>query len=171
MAYADFPPDAVNVSSADVANAAEVLGIEGNTVQQSVTDDAGNEYMLYTQTGYIGLDISIDFSMQTENGRYSVPVELSEPINLLDAENAEIISSNLQLYHIVDGTPVTVEEVTFDVRDGILYGFTFTTDSFSPYMVSYTVDFVYNEKRAEITIDLEKLQEKRENQNVGKFLP
>ncbi len=99
--------------------------------------------VIYTKSGYEGYDISADTAELGEAGTYVVPVSLATPIDMTGAENAVIENVNTQLYHIVDGAPVEVENVKWDIREGVIYGFTFETDSFSPYMVTYTVDFSY----------------------------
>ena len=134
------PAESVTLGEADVTEAAAALGIEEATVEQTLTDEEGGEYTLYSKTGFIGLDIDIDESLKTEDGLYTVPVTLAEPVRLVDEEYAQIQNAELKLWH-VDGEPTEITDVTFRVEEGVLYGFTFMTDSFSPYLVSYTVDF------------------------------
>ena len=56
-------------------------------------------------------------------------------------KNPVIDSLTVSAYHIADGEvrPVTVSAYTAD--NGVLTGLSFVTDGFSPYIVSYTVEF------------------------------
>ncbi len=60
-------------------------------------------------------------------------------------ETATVSSLEYELYHIHDdGTCEKVEDAVFDVaEDGFVNSVFFTTDSFSTYVVRYTVDFTY----------------------------
>ena len=96
-----------------------------------------------TRSGYVGLDISVDKSLLSEGTLYKVPVTLPDPIDLTGAENAIIDSLTVTVYHIVDRTAEEVECVCpDDVKEtGILSELFILTDGFSPYIVSYTVEF------------------------------
>ena len=60
-------------------------------------------------------------------------------------EDATVENLEYELYHVHDdGTIEKVEDAVFDVaEDGTVNSVTFTTDSFSTYVVKYTVDFTY----------------------------
>ena len=68
-------------------------------------------------------------------GEYRVTVEPDIDPETLVPAGATIDNVNYVVYHIHDGEAV---EVPASVEDGVL---TFTTDSFSDFVVSYTVDF------------------------------
>ncbi|MBR2663518.1 MAG: Cna B-type domain-containing protein, partial [Clostridia bacterium] len=143
-------PQDVVIGSADVTDAAAALGVENAETEQTAVDEDGNEYTVLTKSGYIGLDISLDDAVLTDNGLYSVPVTLPEPLVLTGEEGKVPDNHVFKLYHIVYGEPKQVENVSFNYNDGILYGFTFETDSFSPYMVTYTVEFHNGEEEVVI---------------------
>ena len=80
---------------------------------------------------------------EAESGLFSVHVDAR--VNMLSGvpENARNISYSYRLYHVVKGEPVLIDTTAdnFTEKDGVLTGFDFTTDSFSPFVVVYTVDF------------------------------
>lgn len=74
-------------------------------------------------------------------------------------QDFDISKTSYQLYHIhteEDGT-VSVEELEVDVtgEDGWINDFTFTVDSFSSFVLKYTVDFTYRIRSAEISVHFE----------------
>ncbi len=130
-----LPADAVTVGPADVSAAAEALGITPQTLPGGNAAD-------FVSTGWLGLDLAVAPERLTPGTYYRTEVRLDAPVALAEAD-AVITARTLTLYHIVDGEPSPVDQVEFDVRGNALYGFTMTTDGFSPYMVAWTVDFHY----------------------------
>ena len=106
-----------------------------------------------TLSGLIGLNISASEEVLEGKESFIVPVTLDTPVDLLQGKNAQIVGKpTLNLYHDPknDGNTVPMESVTWDVReDGKLYGFEFKTDSLSPFVVTYTVDFTYVDEQGE----------------------
>ena len=149
----EIAEEAVSAEFVDLSTAANELGIvPGKTEEKRVNDD-GEEYTVYKNTGYFGLDIKVDEAALIEGFRYSVSVTLPEPINLTGEENTKIENADLSLYHIVEGQSVEsgkIDIASKDIRDNFLYGFTFVTDSFSPYLVTYTVDFTYVDEQGNV---------------------
>ena len=119
-------------------------------------------------SGSVAYEISLTENAATNVEQYIVPVDLSaNPVDLLsgvdDKENAEITKVSYTLYHIhtdSDGqtTVSELEQPDVDRRNESILGFSFKTDSFSTFVLSYTVDFVYIEKKTEISIDLGNFQ-------------
>ena len=58
-------------------------------------------------------------------------------------ENATVTGVNYTLYHIHDDA-VSTPAVEVEEENGIVTAFTFETDNFSPFVLSYTVDFEYS---------------------------
>ena len=156
----EISADQVMVAAADeplIRYAAEALGLENTDAVQEDLPVPGlrqvkraeaplpsdEEKPHSTRYGYVGLDISVDKSLLSEGTLYKVPVTLPDPIDLTGAENAIIDSLTVTVYHIVDGTAEEVECVCpDDVKEtGILSELFILTDGFSPYIVSYTVEF------------------------------
>ena len=156
----EISADQVMVAAADEAlirQAAEALGLENTDAVQEDLPVPGlwqvkgaeaplpsdEEKPHATRSGYVGLDISVDKSLLSEGTLYKVPVTLPDPIDLTGAENAIIDSLTVTVYHIVGGTAEEVECVCpDDVKEtGILSELFILTDGFSPYIVSYTVEF------------------------------
>ena len=156
----EISADQVMVAAADEAlirQAAEALGLENTDAVQEDLPVPGlwqvkgaeaplpsdEEKPHATRSGYVGLDISVDKSLLSEGTLYKVPVTLPDPIDLTGAENAIIDSLTVTVYHIVDETAEEVECVCpDDVKEtGILSELFILTDGFSPYIVSYTVEF------------------------------
>ncbi|MBR0227282.1 MAG: Cna B-type domain-containing protein [Clostridia bacterium] len=97
-----------------------------------------------TMTETVVLDIQLaNDAVKTEDGQYQVPVRLSAPIRLVEAGFA-IQSCSVQVYHIADGKATAVPVWDVAVKNGRLVSFVIETDGFSPYVVKYTVDFVFN---------------------------
>ena len=92
----------------------------------------------------------------------TVPVHVDMLENYRDPEQPFDISGiRYQLYHIHtdenDSTSVEeIEAVSVNGENGWIEDFTFTVDSFSSFVLKYTVDFAYRIKRAEISIDFAK---------------
>ena len=128
-----------------------------NTAEQNQQADAATASI----TGYAAFDIKLAEGVHKADS-YSVPVSFDPPIDVFadnPDRNASIVSVSCTLYHFLeDGSYTVVQDARVDWADNLLTGFTFTTDGFSAFLLKYTVDFVYNEKKAEITIDLDKLQ-------------
>ena len=91
------------------------------------------------QTGYLAYEITPNVKL-TENQTYQVIVTLPEPALI-----SELGTVRLELFHIVKETANSMADAWFDLRDGVLYAFGFETDSFSPFVIKYTVDFYYGE--------------------------
>ena len=98
-------------------------------------------------TGYAAFDIKL-----TEEAKraktYSVPVIFDTPIDMLGggyaSEDILIVNVSYALYHFLeDGSYIEVTDVEADWEENLLNGFSFTTDSFSEFLLQYTVDFVY----------------------------
>ena len=98
-------------------------------------------------TGYAAFDIKL-----TEEAKraktYSVPVVFDTPIDMLGggyaSEDILIVNVSYALYHFLeDGSYIEVTDVEADWEENLLNGFSFTTDSFSEFLLQYTVDFVY----------------------------
>ncbi len=128
-----------------------------NTAEQNQQADAATASI----TGYAAFDIKLAEGVHKADS-YSVPVSFDPPIDVFadnPDRNASIVSVSCTLYHFLeDGSYTVVQDARVDWADNLLTGFTFTTDGFSAFLLKYTVDFVYIEKKAEITIDLDKLQ-------------
>ena len=176
----EVPAEQVTVTAADdaiIRQAAEALGLQNTAAGEAEAESAASTEALpapgrrtrkiakpealpaaeenapATKSGYVGLDISVDESVLSEGAQYKVPVKLPEPINLTGAENTVIDSLTVKAYHIVDGAAQEVKCVCpDDVKEtGILSELTILTDGFSPYLVSYTVEFHNGDK--EVVID------------------
>ena len=106
-----------------------------------------------TKTEAVVLDIRLtNDAVKTENGQYQVPVRLSAPIELVE-EGYAVQTYSVQAFHIADGKAAAVPVRDVVIKDGKLVGFTIVTDGFSPYVVKYTVDFVYQTAKAELSLD------------------
>ena len=94
--------------------------------------------ILDSTTGYTAFDVTIkqpegdDF---TDEGLFNVAVEHPVDVASLIPEGAKVVGINYALYHIHDGEakPVNVAVANDQVS--------FTTDSFSEYVLIYTIDF------------------------------
>ena len=97
-------------------------------------------------TGYAAFDIKLTEEAQRAKS-YSVPMVLPQPIDILngqDAQNVSILNVSYTLYHFAeDGSYTEVTEIEPDRENNWLNGFSFTTESFSSFLLKYTVDFVY----------------------------
>ncbi len=138
-----------------------------NTAEQNQQADAATASI----TGYAAFDIKLAEGVHKADS-YSVPVSFDPPIDVFadnPDRNASIVSVSCTLYHFLeDGSYTVVQDARVDWADNLLTGFTFTTDGFSAFLLKYTVDFVYIEKKAEITIDLDKLQ--KNGNELGQFI-
>ena len=170
----EVPAEQVVITEADdavIRQAAEALGLKNTDAAQEETPEAlpapgrrtlkiakpealpaAEENVPATKSGYVGLDISVDESILSEGAQYKVPVKLPEPINLTGAENTVIDSLTVKAYHIVDGAAQEVKCVCpDDVKEtGVLSELCILTDGFSPYLVSYTVEFHNGDKEVVI---------------------
>lgn len=104
-------------------------------------------------TGFLAYEIEPTVELD-EKQKYTANVTLPAAVEI-----SKEGSVTLQLFHIVKDTAKEITAFDPDLRDGVLYGFSFETeDGFSPFVVKYTVDFVYIEKKTEISIDLGNFQ-------------
>ena len=98
-------------------------------------------------TGYAAFDIKLTEEAKRAKS-YSVPVIFDSPIDMLGgsyaAGDVSIVNVSYVLYHFLeDGSYIEVTDVEADWEENLLNGFSFTTDSFSEFLLQYTVDFVY----------------------------
>ena len=109
----------------------------------------------FIRMDYFGLDLSVDEdrAVRDENGLFEVAVSFDAPMTLLEAEGMAVDGVSAQLYHIKDGAAVQVEGARFEF-DGErrMTGFSFLTDSCSPYIVAYTVEFHYEGRTFALTV-------------------
>ena len=108
---------------------------------------------LLRQAGYAAFDISLTRKTRgaksgASDAVYTVPVTLDAALNpLAEVSGFAVIDKvTYELYHVTAAGARKVENVVFDEDPDthVLYGFTFVAEEgFSPYVVTYTVDFHY----------------------------
>ena len=116
---------------------------------------AGSAAQAYIRMDYFGLDLSVDEdqAIRDENGLFEVAVSFDAPRAMVETEGMAVDAVSAQLYHVKDGAAVQVEGARFDFDDdGRMTGFTFMTDSCSPYIVAYTVEFHYEGRTFALTV-------------------
>ena len=95
---------------------------------------------------------------------YDYKVKVPVGVNMLKDVKEEpgkiikINQVNYRLFHLHGETEEEITNVSVTQNDGIISNFTFTTEDFSTFVLVYTVDFVYIEKKTEISIDLGNFQ-------------
>ncbi len=120
-----------------------------------------------TVTGYTTFDLSVeteDGEAYRTEGSYTVRVELDLDVQSLLPDESEISQVTYTLYHIKeqpagdqegdgsgDSSSFMAEELEVSAEEDRV--FTFTTTGFSPYVLQYTVDFVYGPARTVISLD------------------
>ena len=122
--------------------------VKSGDVPQELLDSeaAEDENIVQSAKAY---DITITNANEDEisnTGAVEVTLTPSDLDVLADVpETATVNKLDYELYHIHDdGTCEKVEDAVFDVaEDGTLNSVSFTTESFSTYVVKYTVDFTY----------------------------
>ena len=142
---------------------AQELGLtqQEKPVQTVQTGEKGEEIIVSTKTESVVLDISpTRKGAKTEKGQtYETIVNLEKnPIALVSKDDAalgEVKACHIQVFHIVDGEAVEVPVKDVVIKDGMLLGFTIVTDGFSPYVVKFTVEFVYHALKAELNLDFD----------------
>ena len=104
-----------------------------------------------TASGYTAFDVAMlqaDGETYVGDGLYSVNVELDFNVQDIIPAGAQIDQVNYTLHHIHEDT-VEELEVSIDGKN-----ITFTTESFSPFVLQYTVDFHYEIDGQEYTFTL-----------------
>ena len=128
----------VSYTALDDAKANELVStynIEETATKASIVD----QNILDSTTGYTAFDVTIkrpegdDF---TDAGVFAVAVDHPVDVTALIPEGAKVVGVDYTLYHIHDGEAQPVQDAT--VADGRVL---FTTDSFSEYVLIYTIDF------------------------------
>ena len=142
---------------------AQELGLiqQEKPVQKAQTGEQGEKIIVSIKTESVVLDISpTRKGGSAEKGQiYETAVSLeNNPIQLVSKEDAalgEVKAYHIQVFHIVDGEAVEVPVKDVVIKDGMLLGFTITTDGFSPYLVKCTVDFVLQLAKAELNLNFD----------------
>ena len=101
-----------------------------------------------TYVGYAAFDIAM--AEPEEAGQYLVNVQLNNPIEVPQEENAVIDRLTCELFHIrtdENGADYLAETITGEnglnvsFADGRITGFSFPTEGFSEFVLRYTVEF------------------------------
>lgn len=94
--------------------------------------------------GYAAFDIFMADVIPSDESEYIVPVTLETPIELPAKEGMQN-KVTYDLFHITDNGAEKVEILSVSDNNGAgpIAAFTFRTDSFSDYVLRYTVDFYY----------------------------
>ncbi|MBR2698208.1 MAG: hypothetical protein IKE76_06400, partial [Clostridia bacterium] len=133
----------------ETGDAADQAAEAGDTADETAGEDGAEEaagegentVKTETATGYTAFDVSIampEGDAFTEGGQFAVTVDHAVDAASLVPEGAVVDRITYALFHIHEGEATAIDDVT--VTDGQV---SFTTDSFSEYVIRYTVDFEY----------------------------
>ena len=124
-------------------------------------------------TGYALFDINVyaDDAPVEETGRVRVSFDVNIDMDR-DAgvpENAKVTRRDIQIYHLHNNMLVYNDEYEVEEENGVISNITIITDTFSDFIVKYTVDFEYNGFKFSMAgFDSMKLSELFEALHIGK---
>ena len=131
-------------------NTEDTFAEDGQEAAEEVAEEAAPEQDSLRATGYAAFDVSIlqpEGDLYTDAGSYQVTVTPAIDVDGLVPEGAEVTNVRYTVYHIHDGAAA---EVPATVEDGAII---FTTDSFSDFIIEYTVEYAFADDRFDLTLN------------------
>ena len=141
-----------SITGDELANLVALLDLDSQTVQiekRMVKAAPAAISSKGTNTGYAAFDITPAESVLSEGQTYEVTVPVGDiDLTALVPDGALFDGVTYTLLHVEGNTATALDKDAFTVSDdgNIITSFTFATDSFSPFVLKYTVDFHYNGK-------------------------
>ena len=145
-------PAAVELTDADVTvKSHDKTETDALVEAYGLRIESGEEDGEDKAVGYAAFDISLADADASAEGGYIVPVTLDTPVELPTKEGMQNKVA-YELFHITDNGAEKVEILSVSDNNGAgpITAFTFRTDSFSDYVMRYTVDFEYADEQGEV---------------------